>query len=169
MDRARSACIFSSSRLGLGFYSSRPATIGRGVSLQITALGKHGSAKETGGRTALSTCSSRCTILKARTHRRRACLAGESASQAGAEPASGLKARLRRSGDVARRKRFRGSNVVSPSHLLINRLKSRGFRPIDRGGCVLPVGETPDRSRDHPLNTSIRLAYRVMAAMKTRL
>jgi hypothetical protein len=68
-----------------------------------------------------------------------------------------------------RRKRFGGASAVRPTHLLINRNRSRGFRRIDRSGCLLSVHETIDRSNDRPLRTSIRLAYRVIAASKTSI
>lgn len=77
----------------------------------------------------------------------------------------GLKTQPRRSGDVRSphetERREHGEVAPAP----IKRSRSRDFRRIDRGGCLLPLSETTDCSTDRPLRTSIRLAYRVIAAM----
>lgn len=50
--------------------------------------------------------------------------------------------------------------------LPINRSRSRALRRLDHAGCSLPEGETMGCSNDRPLNTSMRLACRLIAATK---
>jgi hypothetical protein len=50
---------------------------------------------------------------------------------------------------------------------LANRSKSHVCARTDRGGRLLPAGETAGRSKRRPLSTSIRLACKVIAATET--